>query len=295
VNKGVIYAFAAYGMWGFFPIYFKLLLPVTALQILAHRVVWSVVFLVLVILAMRELSRMRAVITGKILLTYFAAACLLAVNWYTYIWAVNSGFVVEASLGYFINPLVNVLLGVIFFRERLKVWQWIPIGLAAVGVLYLTISHGRLPWIALTLAFSFGFYGLLKKLAPLGALHGLTLETLILFIPALAYLILVEVQGVGYFGHVGLGKDLLIALAGVLTALPLLLFAGAAHRIPLSTMGLIQYIAPTLQFLIGVLMYHEPFDRVRIIGFTIIWAALILYSSSSLWQRRKAMLAAAQG
>ncbi len=293
MNKGVAYAFAAYGMWGFFPIYFKLLLPVSALQILAHRVVWSVVFLSIVMVGMRQIASMRAVLSRPIVLTYLAAACLLAVNWFTYIWAVNAGFILEASLGYFINPLVNVLLGVVFLRERLKLWQWVPIGLAAAGVLFLTISYGTLPWIALTLAFSFGLYGLLKKIAPLSALHGLTLETLILFIPALIYLIAVESRGTGAFGHLGGGKDLLLAFAGVLTALPLLFFAGAAHRIPLSTMGLIQYVAPTLQFLVGVALYHEPFTQQRVVGFGIIWLALIIYSTNSLLQRRRALLSTA--
>jgi chloramphenicol-sensitive protein RarD len=290
VNKGVLYAFLAYGMWGFFPIYFKLLLPVTAMQILAHRVIWSVAFLVMVLLLMRQWPRMRAALTWKIVLIYLFAACLLAVNWFAYIWGVNSGFIVEASLGYFINPLVNVLLGVVFLRERLKIWQWIPIGMAACGVLYLTFSYGNLPWIALTLAFTFGLYGLMKKIAPLSALHGLTLETLLLFVPAMGYLLWMESQGTGYFGHVAPATNGLLAFGGVLTALPLLLFAGAAHRIPLSTMGLIQYVAPTLQFLIGVLVYHEPFTEARVVGFVIIWLALILYSGSSLVQHRRAML-----
>ena len=286
MNKGIVYAFAAYGMWGFFPIYFKLLLPVSAMQILAHRVIWSVVFLGIVMTTMREFANMRAILTRRIVITYLAAACLLAVNWFTYIWAVNAGFILEASLGYFINPLVNVFLGVVFLRERLKVWQWIPIGLAAIGVIYLTISYGTLPWIALVLAFSFGLYGLMKKVAPLGALHGLTLETAILLLPSLGYLLLMESQGTGYFGHLGVEKDLMLAFGGVLTALPLLFFAGAARRIALSTMGLIQYVAPTLQFLVGVFIYHEDFTPQRVVGFSIIWLALIIYSTSSLMQKR---------
>ena len=286
MNKGIVYAFAAYGMWGFFPIYFKLLLPVSAMQILAHRVIWSVVFLGIVMTTMREFANMRATLTRRIVITYLAAACLLAVNWFTYIWAVNAGFILEASLGYFINPLVNVFLGVVFLRERLKVWQWIPIGLAAIGVIYLTISYGTLPWIALVLAFSFGLYGLMKKVAPLGALHGLTLETAILLLPSLGYLLLMESQGTGYFGHLGVEKDLMLAFGGVLTALPLLFFAGAARRIALSTMGLIQYVAPTLQFLVGVFIYHEDFTPQRVVGFSIIWLALIIYSTSSLMQKR---------
>jgi chloramphenicol-sensitive protein RarD len=287
LNKGVFYAFAAYGIWGFFPLYFKALQQVPALQMLSHRVVWSVVLLVLLISLMRSWGGLRDTITKKVLLTYLVAALLLGVNWYVYIWAVNAGFIVETSLGYFINPLVNVLLGTVLLRERLKPFQWIPIGLATLGVLYLTASYGRLPWIALSLAFTFGLYGLVKKLAPLNSIHGLTLETVILFVPAMAYLLTMESSGSGMFGHLGLRTDLLIALSGVLTTLPLLFFASAAHRIPLTTMGLIQYIAPTIQFLIGVLVYHEPFTQARVIGFSIIWTALILYSASNLFERWK--------
>lgn len=294
MNKGVLYAIAAYTMWGFFPLYFKAIQQVTPLQILSHRVVWSFVFLAVVVSIKRDWSQLRASATPKVLLTYLIAAVLLGINWYMYIYGVNSGFIVEASLGYFINPLVNVLLGTVFLRERLKPIHWLPIGLATVGVLYLTISYGRLPWIALTLAFSFGLYGLVKKLAPLNALHGLSLETIILFVPAFVYLFAMERSGTGAFGHLGLGMDLLVALSGVLTALPLLFFASAAHKISLTTLGLIQYVAPTIQFLIGVVVYHEPFTQARVIGFTIIWIALILYSGSNLFEHWKTRRALAQ-
>ncbi len=277
MKKGVIYAFAAYGLWGLFPIYFKLIKAAPADQILCHRIVWSVVFLAIVLSFAREWGNLRRLVTGRILLVYAGAAALLAINWYTYIWAVNSNFVIEASLGYFINPLVNVLLGVIFLKEKLKKYQWIAIGIAAVGVGYLAIALRALPWIPLTLALSFGLYGLSKKTAPLNALHGLSLETGALFIPALAYLLFVETQGSGAFGHVSWGVTLLLSLAGVVTAVPLLLFAGAAHRIPLSTMGFIQYITPTLQFLAGLLLFREDFSQHRLIGFSIIWLALAWY------------------
>lgn len=289
MNKGVIYALAAYGMWGFFPLYFKLLQQVPATQILTHRMVWSFVLLALALSIRKEWKKFRANLTPRVVITYLIAAVLLSVNWYVYIWGVNAGFIVEASLGYFINPLVNVLLGTVFLREKLTPFQWIPVGIATLGVIYLTVNYGQLPWIALTLAFTFGLYGLMKKLAKLNPLHGLSLETLLLLVPALIFLFLEESRGVGAFGHLGLGMDVMIAISGVLTALPLLLFAAAAHRIPLTTMGIIQYIAPTLQFLIGVALYHEPFTEARVVGFCMIWLALILYTANGLMERRKAM------
>ena len=294
LNKGVLYAIAAYGMWGFFPLYFKAISQVPPLQILSHRVIWSFVFLAIIVSIRHDWTKLRALATPKVLLTYLVAALLLGVNWFVFIWGVNSGFVVESSLGYFINPLVNVLLGTIFLRERLKPMQWIPIGLATIGVLYLTLSYGRLPWIALSLALTFGLYGLAKKLAPLNALHGLSLETVILFVPALAYLLVMEKSGAGAFGHLGIGMDLAVAVSGILTALPLLFFAEAAHLIPLTTMGLIQYISPTFQFLTGVVIFHEPFTEARVIGFSIIWIALILYSASNLFERWKSRRLAAE-
>ncbi len=293
MKKGVIFAFLAYFMWGVFPFYFKALHDVPAIQILGHRFVWSVVFLAIILTVMRGWKDFRRVITGKLVLVYLIASCLLAINWYTYIWSVNNGHIVEASLGYFINPLVNVFLGVVFLKERLKLWQWLPIGLAAVGVSYLTIASGALPWIPLTLAFSFGLYGLMKKIAPLNPLHGLSMETGLLFIPALLFLVYEEVSGMGSFGHLGTLNAVLLMFAGVVTALPLLLFAGAAHRIPLSMMGLVQYVTPTMQFLVGVLAYHEAFTTERMITFCIIWLALLIYSVSGVWQYQKRVRAEA--
>jgi chloramphenicol-sensitive protein RarD len=205
------------------------------------------------------------------------------VNWLVYVWAVNSDFIVEASLGYFINPLVNVLLGVVVLKERLSPWQWLPIGLAGVGVLYLGYSYGRIPWIALTLAFSFGFYGLVKKISPIGPVQGMFSEMTVLFLPALGFLIFSDLGGGGAFAHTGLVSDLLMIGAGPATTIPLLLFAGGAQRIPLSLMGVLQYLAPTLQFLIGVFVFLEPVPVSRWIGFAIIWAALVIFAVEG-WQ-----------
>ena len=287
-NKGILYGIGAYLMWGFFPLYFKALHSVPALEIMFHRVVWCFLFLALVILVKREWPKLKVELRRPRVLPIFTlAAVLLAANWLVYIFGINSGQVVETSLGYFINPLFSVALGVIFLREKLRPMQWLPIGLAAAGVIYLTIQYGALPWIALALAFTFGFYGLLKKIAPLGALHGLTLETAILFLPALGYLLFAESQGSAAFGHTTWTVTLLLALTGIVTAIPLLLFAAAARSIPLYMIGILQYIAPTLQFLLGVLVFGEAFTPVRVVGFSVIWLALLLYSVESYLVRRR--------
>ena len=202
-KKGIFYALGAYALWGLFPIYWKWLHDVPAIQLIGHRISWSFIMLMVVILGTRQWSTLRSKLTWKVLAVYMIAGLLLSVNWLIYVWGVNAGFVVETSLGYFINPLLSVMLGVVFLREKLRPIQWLPIGLAAFGVVYLTKAYGSLPWIALSLAFTFGTYGLLKKLSPLGSLYGLTLETGLVFIPALAYLIFVDVQGQGAFLHVG--------------------------------------------------------------------------------------------
>lgn len=277
MNKGILYGIGAYALWGFFPIYWKLLHHVPALQLLGHRIGWSFVMLMAVVFVTRQWADFRSKLNGRTLGIYFIAAILIGVNWLTYVWAVNAGFIVETSLGYFINPLLSVLLGVIILREKLRPAQWIPLGLAAAGVIYLTVVYGKLPWIALTLAFSFGIYGLVKKLAPLGSLYGLTLETGILFLPALIYLLMMEVNGSGAFLHTGTNSDLLMIGAGIATTVPLLMFASAAQRIPLSTVGLLQYIAPTIQFLLGVFVYKEPFDHTHLIGFSVVWLALVIF------------------
>lgn len=288
-RKGILFGIGAYLSWGFFPLYFKAIQNVPALQIMFHRVVWSFVFLAVVIAFRKEWRELIGKATSRrVLIIYALAGALLAINWLVYIYGVNSGQVVETSLGYYINPLVSVALGVVVLRERLRPAQWAPIGLAAAGVLYLTLSYGTLPWIALALAFSFGLYGLAKKLSPFGSLHGLMLETAILLLPALGFLLYAEGQGTGAFGHAGWETSLLLALSGILTMLPLLMFASAARSIPLWMVGLLQYIAPTGQFLIGVLVYHEPFNTTRIIGFSVIWAALLIFTIEGFIARRRA-------
>jgi chloramphenicol-sensitive protein RarD len=293
MNKGILAGAAAYAIWGFFPIYFHALKDVSPVQVTAHRIVWSFLFLILLVALRRELRPLKAALTRRVLLAYLVAGVLLTVNWLAFVWGVGSGYVVEASLGYFINPLVNVVLGVVFLRERLRPAQWAPVILAAAGVVYLTVSLGSPPRLALLLAFTFGFYGLTKKLAPLGSLPGLTLETGTIFVPALAFLLLEQSTGSGAFIQAGLLPTILLALIGLVTAVPLLLFATAAKTIPLSTMGLLQFISPTLQFLIGVFLYGEPFTSSQVVGFAIIWAALILFSAESYLARRGTAIAPA--
>lgn len=239
-----------------------------------------------VIFISRQWGEFRSHLNRQTVRIYLVAAVLIAINWLTYVWSVNSGFILEASLGYFINPLLSVLLGVIVLRERLRPIQWIPIGLAALGVAYLMFANGGQLWIPLTLALSFGFYGLIKKTAPLNSLFGLALETGILFLPALAYLSFMELNGSGAFLHTSLTSDLLMIGAGIVTTIPLLMFATAARQIPLSMVGILQYITPTLQFLIGVFVYHEQFDRTRLIGFGIVWIALIIFWLESYFSHR---------
>jgi len=287
MNKGIWYALGAYVTWGLFPIYWILLAGIPALQLLGHRIFWSFLLLSCILLVMRQGKALRASLNWRVLLIYSVAAILIAINWLTYVWAVGAGFIIETSLGYFINPLLSVLLGVVFLRERLRPLQWIPIGLATAGVLYLTFTYGSLPWVALTLAFSFGFYGLVKKTAPLGALHGLTLETGILFLPALGFLLYSEFSGTGAFMHSSTLSDLMLIGAGLVTVAPLLMFALAAQRIPLTMMGVLQYVNPTMQFLLGVLIFKEPFDHHRLIGFGVVWVALILFGVEGILAQRR--------
>lgn len=278
MNKGILNGIAAYALWGLFPIYWKYLHQVPALQIIGHRIGWSFLLLIVVILLTKQWREFRAAaLTSKTIGIYSIAAILLSFNWLIYVWGVNAGFIVETSLGYFINPLFSVLLGVLFLRERLRPAQWIPIGLAAAGVIYLTLTYGRPPWIALSLAFTFGLYGLVKKLSPLGSLYGLTLETAIVFPIALVYLAFVEFTGTGSFLQEGARTDILLIGTGVVTSVPLLMFASAARQIPLTMIGVLQYIAPTLQFLIGVFVYHELFNQSRMIGFSLVWLALLIF------------------
>jgi chloramphenicol-sensitive protein RarD len=288
MNKGILYGLGAYFIWGVFPIYWKLVEVTPPTQILGHRIVWSFLLLAVIISWRCQWATLQtAVARPRTLGIYTLAACLLAVNWLAYIWGVNAGYIVETSLGYFINPLVNVLLGVVFLRERLRSLQWIAVGLAFLGVLYLTIQYGQPPWLALLLAFTFGFYGLMKKTSPLASLPSLTLETGILFIPAAFYLVYVEISGVGALGHSGTMVDLLLLGAGIATTVPLLLFGAAARRIDLSMMGVLQYVAPTCQFLIGVLLYREPFEYAQLVGFCLIWLALAIFWIEGIYWRRR--------
>lgn len=277
MQRGYWYAVGAYVTWGLFPIYWKWLQHISALQLIGHRVVWSCLMLLAIVALSRQWKDFWSSVRDRRALgIYTIAGVLIAINWTIYVWAVNSNFIVETSLGYFINPLVSVLLGIVVLGERLRIGQWVAVGLAASGVLYLTLAYGSLPWISLALACTFGLYGLLKKMAPLGAVHGLALETSILLIPALAYLVLEHSKGRGAFIHGGIVTDLLILGAGPVTTVPLLFFAAATRRIPLSMVGLFQYIAPTLQFLIGVFLFHEPFTRSRFVGFALVWVALLV-------------------
>lgn len=290
MQLGLFYAAAAHLMWGVFPLYFRALQSVDPLEMLMHRIVWSAGFVMLVWLYKKQWRwLLDALRQPRIVLIFAVSAALLSLNWFVYIYAVHSGHVVEGSLGYFINPLVNVLLGMVFLRERLRRVQWLAVTLASFGVFWLTWQVGYVPWIALILAFSFGTYALLRKIAPLAALEGLTLETLILFPCALIYLYwLVNQQHSAFMIATPVIQILLVA-AGPITAIPLLLFAAAARRISLSTLGVMQYIGPTLQLLIGVWVFDEPFGHVRLVGFTLIWIALLLYAIEGLWQHRRAI------
>ena len=295
MNKGAWYAVGAYTCWGLLPVYWKLLHHVPSVQLLGHRIVWSFIALMIIILLMRQWNSFRsAALAPRVLRIYLAAAALIGINWLTYVWAVNSNHMVETSLGYFINPLLSVLMGVIFFRERLRSWQWVPVVLAAIGVVYLTIVFGSLPWIALTLAFSFALYAVVKKIAPLTSLYGLMLETSILLLPATAYLVYSDTTGSGVFLHAGIMSDLLLIGAGLTTTIPLLMFSSATQRIPLSLIGILQYISPTLQFLLGVFIYKESFSFTQFIGYSIVWIALILFGLEGYSAYRSQSVAAAE-
>jgi len=286
--KGTITTISTFFLWGIFPIYWKALQHVSSTQILAHRVIWSLVFILIVISVQRRWKEAKFSISlSRDIPRFLFTSFLLAVNWLTYIWAVNTNQIVEASLGYFINPLVNVCLGMIFLRERLYRWQVLSVVLAFIGVLFLTIQYGRVPWIAFTLAFSFGTYGLLRKTAKAGSMVGLLFETAILTPIALAYAITLGIQGSGAFFSIGLTTDVLLVGAGLVTAIPLLLFAHGARRIQYSTVGFLQYITPTGQLLVGVFFYKELFIRTHAISFGFVWVAIVIYSISSFLSYKK--------
>ena len=290
MNTGIVYASLAYLSWGLFPLYFRQVAAVPALEVVLHRTLWSLVFVLALLAARRQWAWMGEVLRQPRVLGAFAlSALLLAANWLTYVWAVNNGHVVDASLGYFILPLVNVALGYVFLHERPRPGQWLAVTVAAAGVLWLTLLTGRLPWISLVLALSFGFYGLLRKVAVLGALEGLTLETVLLAPVTMAVLGVWAWQGQGALVQGDAATLGWLVLAGPVTAIPLLWFAAGARRIPLATMGILQYIAPSLQLALGVWLFHEAFDVSRLAGFVLIWAALLVYTLEGWWARRRAV------
>jgi len=288
-GRGIAATTGAFAIWGLFPLYLRLLAGVPALQLVAHRVAWACV-LVLGWMALRgELGGLRQVLRRRDLLLRLAAtAILVSINWLAYVWAVGNGRVVETSLGYFINPLLNVVLGVLVLSERLNRAQWTAVVLAALGVIYLTWTAGHPPWIALTLAFSFGLYGLIRKTANVEALPGLAVETGLLAPLAAGYLIWCAWQGTGAMGHVTPAVDVLLVASGAVTAIPLFLFAFGARRLPYSTVGVLQYIAPSLQLGCAVLVFDEPFGHEQAVGFACIWVALLVYAFDGLWRARGA-------
>lgn len=280
MSRGLLYGVGAYALWGLFPIYWTLFGAIPALEVLAHRIVWSFVALALVMLALQA-RRVRALLRTppRIAALYTLAAVLIGVNWFLYVWAVNHGRVIETSLGYFMTPLVNVALGVLVFRERLTPAQIVAVAIAAGGMLYVAVSYGTAPWIALGLASTFGAYGLVKKKAPLAPLEGLTLETATLLAPALMYVAVLQARDQALWLSGGVATAVLLAGSGVITIVPLLLFAAAVRLVPLSVIGLLQYLAPTIQLVLGIVVFHEPFTPAQRVGFACVWIALVVFAA----------------
>ena len=287
MRSGILSAALAFLCWGLFPIYFHAIGDVPPMQILAHRMLWSLGFLLIVLALRRQWAWLAIVRQPRVFWSFVASAVLLSANWLVYIWAVKNGHVIEASLGYFINPLVNIMFGYLLLKERMRAAQWAAIALAALGVGWLTWQSGTVPWIALFLAASFGGYGLLRKTAALGALEGLSFETMVLFPFAAGYIAWLTMNGANAFVNAPFDSTrLLLVAAGPITAIPLLLFATGARKIPLSILGLLQYLSPTIQFLLGVWLFHEAFSSERLVGFLMIWAALALFAGEGLWRSR---------
>lgn len=287
MNRGMLLATGTYFLFGILPLYWRLLSSVPAGEILAHRIAWSFLFLALYLGVKRRFSWLLSFFkNGQQLRQALATTVLVTGNWGIYIWAVNAGHVLESSLGYFINPLASVLLGVIVLGEKLRPWQWFSTSLASIGVLYLAINHGQFPWIALGLAGTFSLYGMLKKRSSLNTMQGMFAETAGAFLPAVGYLLWQEFHGAGSFGSDGLTVSSLLAVSGIVTAIPLILFAAAAKQIPLSTLGILQYLTPTLQFLIGAFVFKEDLGSERLVGFAIIWLALLAFTSESVFHKR---------
>lgn len=286
-RRGLLSGIAAYLLWGLFPLYWPLLKPAGAVEILSHRVAWSLITMTVIVLVTRKLSRLRALLGDPRARTLLAvAAVVIAMNWGTYIWGVNHDRVVETSLGYFINPLVTVLMGVVILGERLRRLQWVAVAIAAVAVLGLAIEYGHPPWVALILAFSFGTYGLAKKQAAVEAVESLTFETLVLAPLAVGYLVWLSAVGESHFTSDGVGHTALLVLTGVVTAVPLLFFGAAAIRVPLTTLGLLQYLAPVIQFLLGVTVLDEQMSPMRWVGFGLVWVALLIFTAESVRHHR---------
>ncbi|MGW0546995.1 EamA family transporter RarD [Streptomyces altiplanensis] len=287
-RSGLLYGIGAYGMWGLVPLFWPLLKPAGAMEILAHRMVWSLAVVGIVLLAVRRWAWIGELVRRPRKLGLIAvAATVITVNWGLYIWAVNSGQVVEASLGYFINPLVTIAMGVLLLKERLRPVQWTAVGVGFAAVLVLAVGYGRPPWISLVLAFSFATYGLVKKKVNLGGVESLAAETAVQFLPALGYLLWIGSHGDATFGAEGLGHAGLLAATGIVTAVPLVCFGAAAIRVPLSTLGLLQYLAPVFQFGLGVVYFHEAMPPERWAGFSLVWAALALLTWDALRTARR--------
>jgi chloramphenicol-sensitive protein RarD len=287
-RRGAAYGAGAYLLWGLFPLYWPRLEPSTSLEVLAHRVLWSLLVVALLLALTRRIGNLRAVVADRGLVTRLAvAAVVVAVNWGAYIYGVTSGQVVETSLGYFVNPIVTVLLAVLVLGERLRPAQWTALGIAFLAVLVLSVENGRPPWIALLLAFSFAAYGLIKKTAAVGAVEGLAVETAVLLPLAAGYVGYLVATGTSTFGTEGAGHAGMLATTGLVTAVPLLLFASAATRVSLTTLGLLQYLAPTMQFLLGVLVLGEPLPPVKLAGFVLVWSALALFTADLVRHHRR--------
>ncbi len=288
-ENGFLLGLGAYVAWGFFPLYWPLLAPSEPVEVLAHRVLWSLVSVAALLVAARKWAALRSVLRdGRTMGFIGVGAVVIGVNWILFIWGVNNGHVVEVSLGYFINPLVTILIGVLLLGERLRPLQWAALAVAFAAVVELTIDYGTLPWLALALAGTFATYGLMKKKANVGAVEGLAMETALLVPLAGGYLVFLQAAGTSTFGAHGWGHAVLLATTGLVTVIPLLLFGGAATRVPMATLGLLQYVTPTLQFLIGLLVFREEMTTARWVGFAMVWAALLLITTETLVHRRRA-------
>ncbi|GGF51338.1 protein RarD [Marmoricola endophyticus] len=281
-RTGFLLGAAAYGLWGVFPIYWTLMEPVGAIELLAHRIAWSLITMLVLLVALRRTTHLRAILRDRRKVALLSvAAVVIAVNWGGFIWGVNNGHVVETSLGYFINPLVTVLMGVLLLGERLRRAQWVAMGVALVAVLVISVEYGRLPWIALLLAFSFGSYGLAKKKAGAEAIESLTFETVLLFPIAVGYIVWLQATGDGHFTSEGTGHALLFASTGIVTAIPLLCFGAAAIRVPMTVLGLLQYVTPICQFVLGIVVFGEDMPLGRWLGFVLVWVALAIFTGEA--------------